>query len=214
MITMAKAGKMAAEGDVEAGRELAQGERKYKANKIASKADGTGLIDATYLKEDDLKVIDSLEGKDKEKYAVGIANASEAYAKALAAGDIEGMREAAERGKKIRSEFGYTASNDGTGIKKYSNGIEVGPVTYTGLAMLHGSKSNPEYVLTNDQAYNLLYHLATSKPEFESCYGDANGTQYIVQGDIVLNEVDDAANFWDEVTKTMSNRYNVTKNKR
>jgi hypothetical protein len=32
----------------------------------------------------------------------------------------------------------------------YSSGIENGPVTRTGLAMLHGSSSSPEYVLNSD----------------------------------------------------------------
>jgi hypothetical protein len=43
----------------------------------------------------------------------------------------------------------------------YSSGIENGPVTYTGLAMLHGSPSSPEYVLNSEQAGTLLKNLAT-----------------------------------------------------
>jgi hypothetical protein len=35
-------------------------------------------------------------------------------------------------------------------LSGYSSGIENGPVTYTGLAMLHGSPSNPEYVLNSE----------------------------------------------------------------
>ena len=34
--------------------------------------------------------------------------------------------------------------------KSYASGIENGPVTYTGMAMLHGSPSNPEFVLNSD----------------------------------------------------------------
>ena len=45
----------------------------------------------------------------------------------------------------------------------YSSGLENGPVTYTGLAMLHGTQNAPEYVLNNDQAYNLLYNLSMSR---------------------------------------------------
>ena len=37
-----------------------------------------------------------------------------------------------------------------TGLSSYSSGIENGPVTYTGLAMLHGTPSSPEYVLNSD----------------------------------------------------------------
>ena len=35
---------------------------------------------------------------------------------------------------------------------EYSSGIENGPVDFTGLAMLHGTPSNPEYVLNSKQA--------------------------------------------------------------
>jgi hypothetical protein len=45
----------------------------------------------------------------------------------------------------------YTkAQLDQAGYTGYSSGIENGPVTYTGLAMLHGSPSSPEYVLNSD----------------------------------------------------------------
>ena len=48
-----------------------------------------------------------------------------------------------------------------SGPYSFSDGIENGPVTYTGLAMLHGSPSSPEYVLNSDQAGTLLKNLAT-----------------------------------------------------
>lgn len=95
----------------------------------------------------------------------------------------------------------------------YASGIENGPVTYTGLAMLHGSSSKPEYVLNSDQAYNLLRYMATTKPDFVTNNNEA-GTQYVLNGDIVLNEVEDAAQFWNEVTMAMDRRISVTKNNR
>lgn len=95
----------------------------------------------------------------------------------------------------------------------YASGIENGPVTYTGLAMLHGSSANPEYVLNSDQAYNLLRYMATTKPDFVTNNNEA-GTQYVLNGDIVLNEVEDAAQFWNEVTMAMDRRISVTKNNR
>lgn len=101
--------------------------------------------------------------------------------------------------------------------KSYSDGLENGPVTYTGLAMLHGAPSAPEYVLNNDQAYNLLYNLSVAKnasmAEFESAPRSDGGVQYIVQGDIILEGIDDPSQFWQEVTTAMGNRWNVTKNK-
>lgn len=96
----------------------------------------------------------------------------------------------------------------------FADGIFGGPVTYTGLAMLHGSSSEPEYVLNNDQAYNLLRYMATKKvPDFESTNSKSSGIQYIVEGDIVLEGVDNPQEFWSEVTKAMGNRWNVTKNR-
>jgi hypothetical protein len=73
---------------------------------------------------------------------------------------------------------------------EYSDGILGGPVSYTGLAMLHGSPSKPEYVLNNDQAYNLLRYMSTTRmPAFNSTKCGDSGTQYIVQGDIILEGV-------------------------
>ena len=98
-------------------------------------------------------------------------------------------------------------------LKSYDTGIENGPVDFTGLAMLHGTPSEPEYVLNNDQAYNLLTNLTTKKAETEKIGGDTDkSTNYNVYGDIVLEGVDDPAEFWNAITKSISNRRNVTKN--
>ena len=82
--------------------------------------------------------------------------------------------------------------------------------------MLHGTPQEPEYVLNNDQAYNLLYNLSVARnakmAEFDSIK-ESNGIQYIVQGDIVLEGVEDPSKFWQEVTTAMGNRWNVTKHK-
>lgn len=119
-------------------------------------------------------------------------------------------------GQNEKGEWGYfndyakTDPIEGT----FADGILGGPVTYTGLTMLHGTPSEPEYVLNNDQAYNLLRYMATKKmPAFDSTNGDKSGIQYIVEGDIVLEGVDNPQEFWSEVTKAMGNRWNVTKNR-
>ena len=98
----------------------------------------------------------------------------------------------------------------------YATGIEQGPVTYTGLAMLHGTPSKPEYVLNSDQAYNLLRNMATTRlPEMKRTGTDSStGTQYIVQGDVVLEGVNDPAEFWSGVTTAMGSRWNVTRKTR
>ena len=103
-------------------------------------------------------------------------------------------------GQNEEGEWGYfndfekTDPIEGT----FANGILEGPVTYTGLAMLHGTASEPEYVLNNDQAYNLLRYIATKKlPDFESSKTGNSGIQYIVEGDIVLEGVDNPQEFWN-----------------
>lgn len=106
-------------------------------------------------------------------------------------------------------------SIDPSKIKSYSEGIENGPISYTGLAMLHGSTDSPEYVLNSDQAYNLLRNMGTLKTiDFESKENQSEGTNYIVEGDIILQDVNNPAEFWKKVTNTMETRWNVTKNKK
>lgn len=126
-------------------------------------------------------------------------------------GNIDNKRKEAEAAR--GSDGKIHVSKIGT--KKYANGIENGPVTYTGLAMLHGTPGNPEFVLNSDQAYTLLRNMATTKlPETKKVAGaEGQNTQYIVQGDIVLENTNNPAQFWDDVSKAMSNRHNVTKNR-
>lgn len=144
-----------------------------------------------------------------------------AYAMGITLGSkgVPSNQELYERWKKSK---GYTSSAKPSGgknqnnVQRYSSGIEEGPVTYTGLAMLHGTPSKPEYVLNNDQAYNLLRNMATTRlPEMERTGTDNNcGTQYIVQGDVVLEGVNDPAKFWSGVTTAMGSRWNVTRKTR
>ena len=100
-------------------------------------------------------------------------------------------------------------------VGSHADGILGGPVTYTGLSMLHGTPTEPEYVLNSDQAYNLLRNLATTKlPEYTSTLSQDMGVSYVIQGDVVLENCDDPAQFWNQVMAATHNRYNVTKNKR
>lgn len=131
--------------------------------------------------------------------------------------DSSGKQFRYKSNEEIRKEWQEKGKN-ATGAEYwrngYADGIKGGPVTYTGLAMLHGSVSKPEYVLNSDQAYNLLRNMATTRlPEMERTGTDNNcgGTQYIVQGDVVLEGVNDPAKFWSGVTNAMGSRWNVTK---
>lgn len=144
-----------------------------------------------------------------------------AYAMGITLGSkgVPSNQELYERWKKSK---GYTSSAKPSGgknqnnVARYATGIEEGPVTYTGLAMLHGTPSKPEYILNSDQAYNLLRNMATTRlPEMERTGTDNNcGTQYIVQGDVVLEGVNDPAKFWSGVTTAMGSRWNVTRKTR
>ena len=102
-----------------------------------------------------------------------------------------------------------------SGKSSYAGGLENGPVTYTGLAMLHGSPTSPEYVLNNDQAYNLLYNLSASRmAPYESVATTQSGDTWNLYGDINLEDVNDPAEFWQSVMNSAGNKWNTTKNKR
>lgn len=88
----------------------------------------------------------------------------------------------------------------------YSNG---GEVDFTGLAMLHGSKSRPEYVLNNDQMKNLLSNL--TKPQYTSNFG-AGGSQVINNysfGNIDLPNVQNAQQFINELKSLINTSKNL-----
>lgn len=117
-----------------------------------------------------------------------------------------------DRASGSTSTFNSTTGKWTTTRKGYADGLDSGPVTYTGLAMLHGTPSTPEYVVNSDQAYNMLHLLGAGKlPE---TVNNDNGTKtsYIVQGDVILESCDNPAEFWKDVTNAMTNRWNVTKN--
>lgn len=155
------------------------------------------------------------DAKESEKSNNTIQSAKKEYEAAKAKGDIKGMEAAHAKAEAERAKSGYFGGNDGSDYRKYSTGILNGPVTYTGLAMLHGTPSAPEYVLNTEQAYTLLRNLATTnnKPQFTSALVPT-GDNLTLNGNIILENCNDPAAFWDEVTQAMSNRFNVTKNKR
>ena len=96
--------------------------------------------------------------------------------------------------------------------RSYSSGIENGPITYTGLAMLHGTPSAPEYVLNSDQAYSLLRYMATNSPKFTPINSSGNVTYSY--GDIIMNGVNDPEKFFSELTSAMDRKYSTTKNRK
>ena len=121
--------------------------------------------------------------------------------------------------KAVSSGQNVTIGNSGLYIdasklkgKSYSSGIENGPVTYTGMAMLHGTPSSPEFVLNSDQAYNLLRNMATANAtEFETEGNGSEGVSYILYGDVNLKTDTSPAKFWSAVSAQMQSRWNTSK---
>ncbi len=89
-------------------------------------------------------------------------------------------------------------------IPGYKDG---GIVDYTGMAMLHGTKTNPEYVMNNDQMKNLLTSLI--RPRTTSNIGGNNsGSTYVYNFDnLVLPNVQNPQQFLTELKSFV----NITK---
>ena len=88
-------------------------------------------------------------------------------------------------------------------IPGYANG---GMVDYTGLAMLHGSKSKPEFVLNNDQIRNMLSTL--TRPQVTSNLPTSSGAVNNYNfGNIELPNVTNAKQFVTELKSLV----NITK---
>ena len=95
---------------------------------------------------------------------------------------------------------GYTALR----LPGYAKG---GEVDYTGLAVLHGTPSKPEYVLNNSQMRNLLGNL--TKPRVSSVINNqTGGAVYNYHfGDLNLPNVTNAQQFANEIKSIL----NITK---
>ena len=88
-------------------------------------------------------------------------------------------------------------------IPGYANG---GMVDYTGLAMLHGTKSKPEFVLNNDQMRNILSTL--TRPQVTSNLPTGSGAVNNYNfGNIELPNVTNAKQFVTELKSLV----NITK---
>jgi TP901 family phage tail tape measure protein len=93
---------------------------------------------------------------------------------------IDRQKQLSQEAQSIRDKWGWE-HQDLMGYKgQFSQGINAGMVTETGKYLLHGSKQNPEYVLTSNQMFNLIKNLAnqtfgsTPKPSFAGIGGGMN----------------------------------------
>ena len=111
-----------------------------------------------------------------------------------------------------------TEKDSSNGATGRANGIEGGPIPYTGLVRLHGSPSNPEYVLNNKQAYTLLRNLSTMQlspyraPSVASYHnGDSSSVVYEFNGDINLPNVQKPDEFFSELLRTTNTQFGTVK---
>lgn len=88
-------------------------------------------------------------------------------------------------------------------IPGYANG---GMVDYTGLAMLHGTKSKPEFVLNNDQMKSMLSNFIRPQTSSNLPSKNASVTNYNF-GNIELPNVSNAKQFVTELKSLV----NITK---
>lgn len=90
-------------------------------------------------------------------------SAQQAYQSALeAASSAESAEHYAERAERAadRAERAAERARNAGDDEGWASGIERGPVEFTGMAMLHGSKANPEWVLTNNQMQNFVRNMS------------------------------------------------------
>ena len=96
----------------------------------------------------------------------------------------------------------YNVSN----LPGFSKG---GEVDFTGLAMLHGTPSRPEYVFNNDQIKNLLSNM--TKPQITSAFAGNGGTSVNNYnfGNIELPNVNNAQQFISELKSLVNTTRNL-----
>jgi len=95
--------------------------------------------------------------------------------------------------------LGWVRKSD---IVGYADG---GVVDYTGLAMLHGTKSKPEFVLNNDQFKNIMSNIG--RPQSISGAGNKSHINNYNFGNIELPNVTNARQFMTELRSLI----NITK---
>ena len=148
-------------------------------------------------------------GSSSSGGSTGLSNSNKASQNSILTAYGNGTMTAKQANEALASIPGNTLK-----IKGYSNGIENGAVTYTGLAALHGTPSDPEYVLNTSQMYNFVRNMSTKTPEYTSNLSTQQSGSYNFYGDIQLPNVQDSTSFWTELMSATDNRINVTNNKK
>jgi TP901 family phage tail tape measure protein len=103
---------------------------------------------------------------EAEQDRVMIGAAQSEYNKLAESGDTmetnPRMKELNQLAQGLRDKHGWS-HEDLRGYKgSFSQGINAGLATSTGSYKLHGSQSNPEWILTNSQMYNVIKNLANN----------------------------------------------------
>ena len=91
-------------------------------------------------------------------------------------------------------------------IPGYSNG---GIIDYTGLAMVHGSKNNPEFMMNNEQMKNLFINMIRPRTSSNLLSGQCGEVNTYNFGNIELPNVHNVKQFTEELKSLV----NITKHK-
>lgn len=137
----------------------------------------------------------AIRAADSAARALSSAQQAEASAKAAAASAdsaASSARSAASSAASAASSArsaassASKASNAGKGSR--AGGIEMGAVDWTGLTMLHGTPSNPEYVLTSNQMENFVKNMSRAIPAGRISNTNNEVTNNKRDGDIIIKD--------------------------
>lgn len=115
----------------------------------------------------------------------------------------------ADRNKELGESLGWTRDANGVwwkknGVRAYADG---GLADYTGIAMIHGSKSRPELVLNNADAgylYSMLHGRQFNVPTSPSV--QRSGEMTVTIGDINLSGVNSPDTLADAIVRQLPTR--------
>jgi hypothetical protein len=135
---------------------------EYKQSGATTAINAASSVVATATKTEEISKYteqDIAQAKDKmkiKKLQIEYANATK-----------KRKEEIADEAKDIRKKWGWkyedlVKSNYQYPVGMFSAGINAGLVQKTGMYLLHGSETNPEWVLTNQQMYNMIRSMANN----------------------------------------------------
>ena len=116
------------------------------------------------------------------------AQAAAASAKSAAASASSAAASARSAASSARSAASSASKASSAGKGSRAGGIEMGAVDWTGLTMLHGTPSNPEYVLTSNQMENFVKNMSRAIPAGRISNVKNETTNNNGSGDIIIKD--------------------------